>query len=785
MTTTTLTEAYYRRLYAFHEPTEDFFNHNHSPQDGKFTSGSGGRKRNIGKGSSGGKVWSGISADPDNRVRPKSMVSFPIEPEAYESPAEARAMFATRIYDADLGNGYQARVASVRDIPNGISVTVKIRKGHEEAALSTRELAFDGAGRLVAHHETLYVEPKHQGKGIADRFNAHAVAEYQRIGVDRIDLQAGDAVGGYAWARQGFRHFEGGRKKFLLTQLDRLDAQMKHPAPNLRPHAKKIKADSAALRKAIEAGEDVQPIHLASLGEKYARHTGRDDHGNEYPTWPGKSILIGTNWIGQYYFDATRVVTAAATDLEHAALRPAFRTEDEELACHDAACAPPPAGVGGSSPLQARRGAVAGYGPTGRRDITLGSVRVTYKPDYPDGHPDPGEVVWAKVRFQEDVNQSKDRPVLIIGRINGSDKLAAVQLTSNVTGRPDSMMIGTGSWDRLGRNSAVKLSQIIVVDPKDYRREGSKFERDKFEAVIGRLAAYHRTPVQIAASAHLEFYNHNHDRKDGRFSTGMGATLPIPSDVGSVMKKALASTGPDDEVFPWSKLARIYEARGFSGKAKIVSRSDLFDEFDSGRLREGWRGVRDGDGVDENAREYGRNLHDAPEHRPGSGVFGDGTYVALSISGRESVARNEASGYGTALTRMGLPKSITEHDYDDIKSVSFYAKRIAERLPDWDKQPKDNPMVADEFRVSNQRQYDTAKELLRIGVEAGLNESGVGVLLKDTGRVAALLGWDGYMVKNKQTQIPDVEYAVVLNRTALTLDESVYHDDGIRVRHAP
>lgn len=718
--TAALTEAYYRRLYAFHDPSpvlpalpvEEFFNPNHDPRDGKFSTGP--RSKKIGTGPKGGKVWTGVSADPDNRVKPKPKVHFPLEPDDYESPAEARAKFATGVYDADLGNGYTSRVAGVREIPNGIAVTIIIRKGHEQAAISTRELATDGAGRLVAHHETLYVDPKHQGKGIADRFNAHAVAEYQRLGVDRIDLHAGDTVGGYAWARQGFRIFEGDRKKFITAQLDRLDAQMKHPAPVYRPHAKKIKAESAALRKALEAGEDVQPIHLASIGEKYARGTGHDDNGNAYQTWPGKNLLIGTAWLGNYYFDANRAVTAAAYDLEHASLRneqfynqnhdtrdgrfttsavsfhrgdilrernailaelktqgvdimdplvhifqssmgnrvavvrdddgkivggvqfdvsksgrtvtvtdmrmtekrkghgtaafieiakvavendydldlsgavqsakpfysklgayfqkgfghghwtdagrnalaagkpiagefdmpyetwvnipsgqaydrPRKRTAQtasafvEALACHDAACAPPPAGVGGSSPLQARRGAVPGYGTTARRDIHLAGVRVTYKPDYPDDHPDPGEVVWAKVRFQEDRNQSKDRPVLIIGRINGTDKLAAVQLTTSEGARKDRYPIGTGSWDRLGRNASVKLDQIIVVDPADYRREGSKFDRVKFDDVIGHLAAFHRTPVQIAAGATwVELYNQNHDPHSGRFSSGGG-----------------------------------------------------------------------------------------------------------------------------------------------------------------------------------------------------------------------------------------------------------------------
>ena len=36
-----------------------------------------------------------------------------------------------------------------------------------------------------------------------------------------------------------------------------------------------------------------------------------------------------------------------------------------------------------------------------------------------DGQPDPGEVVWAWVPYEEDPSQGKDRPVLLIGHTEG------------------------------------------------------------------------------------------------------------------------------------------------------------------------------------------------------------------------------------------------------------------------------------------------------------------------------------------------------------------------------
>ena len=47
-----------------------------------------------------------------------------------------------------------------------------------------------------------------------------------------------------------------------------------------------------------------------------------------------------------------------------------------------------------------------------RLRVTRG-LRVAYNPRT-DGKPDPGEVVWAWVPYEEDASQGKDRPVLLI-----------------------------------------------------------------------------------------------------------------------------------------------------------------------------------------------------------------------------------------------------------------------------------------------------------------------------------------------------------------------------------
>ncbi|WP_149955757.1 type II toxin-antitoxin system PemK/MazF family toxin [Zafaria cholistanensis] len=137
------------------------------------------------------------------------------------------------------------------------------------------------------------------------------------------------------------------------------------------------------------------------------------------------------------------------------------------------------AGLGGSASWE--QGGYPG-------DFT-GKVRARYAPT-PDGRPDPGEVVWAWVPYEEDHGQGKDRPVLLVG--HDGDYLLALMLTSrdrnNGTRRDgDYLDVGSGPWDRQGRPSEVKLDRVVRLLPGAVRREGAVLDRERFEAVARRL----------------------------------------------------------------------------------------------------------------------------------------------------------------------------------------------------------------------------------------------------------------------------------------------------------
>src|SRR3954454_3131730 len=115
---------------------------------------------------------------------------------------------------------------------------------------------------------------------------------------------------------------------------------------------------------------------------------------------------------------------------------------------------------------------------------------VEYRPRA-DGRPDPGEVVWAWVPYDEGDGRGKDRPVLVIGRRGRS--LLGLMLSSQDHDRYAAgearhgrlwTDLGTGAWDARGRPSEVRLDRLLVLDPAGVRREGAALDRVRLDAVV-------------------------------------------------------------------------------------------------------------------------------------------------------------------------------------------------------------------------------------------------------------------------------------------------------------
>lgn len=112
---------------------------------------------------------------------------------------------------------------------------------------------------------------------------------------------------------------------------------------------------------------------------------------------------------------------------------------------------------------------------------------MVYAPDL-DGSADPGEVVWAWVPFEENDGRGKDRPLLVVGRDGGGD-LLGLMLSSQHDRADDRdwVSVGSGDWDKQGRESFVRLDRVLEVGEQEIRREGAVLDRARFDGVAHEL----------------------------------------------------------------------------------------------------------------------------------------------------------------------------------------------------------------------------------------------------------------------------------------------------------
>ena len=129
-------------------------------------------------------------------------------------------------------------------------------------------------------------------------------------------------------------------------------------------------------------------------------------------------------------------------------------------------------------------------------------VTIEYSPRR-DGDPDPGEVVWGWVPFEEDPGQGKDRPVVIIGR--RGTKLVGVPLTTKRNSREAQLNMGTGGWDPKRRTSYARIWRMCDIDPDRCRREGSVLDVQRFEALVRAVDEYYDVRLPSAGDDEYDY----------------------------------------------------------------------------------------------------------------------------------------------------------------------------------------------------------------------------------------------------------------------------------------
>jgi hypothetical protein len=127
---------------------------------------------------------------------------------------------------------------------------------------------------------------------------------------------------------------------------------------------------------------------------------------------------------------------------------------------------------------------------SGASDVHDRELQFEYSPCL-DGDPDPGEVVWTWVPYEDDPSQGKDRPVAIIGR--RGQHLLGVPLTSKQKDNELQVAVGTGSWDREGRTSYAKVERVLDIVPTSVRREGAVLSHAHFDDIVAGVRQARRS----------------------------------------------------------------------------------------------------------------------------------------------------------------------------------------------------------------------------------------------------------------------------------------------------
>lgn len=162
-------------------------------------------------------------------------------------------------------------------IPDSLSVkpawsyydgALRLTVDHAEATL---ERSFwREADRLVVEHDYFRLAKTHQGGGHAARMLQTSFAAYDRIGVAEARVHANIDIGGYAWARNGFKAEDPAkmRDRFRSLAGRRLSG-----------------SQQAALLRVVESSSDAELMYnIATVA----------DAGGPF----GKQVLLGSDWFG-------------------------------------------------------------------------------------------------------------------------------------------------------------------------------------------------------------------------------------------------------------------------------------------------------------------------------------------------------------------------------------------------------------------------------------------------------------------------------------------------------
>ncbi len=117
--------------------------------------------------------------------------------------------FFSRVFEGtglDLAEVQIQRSGSLTPgIKSRLKIQGKLRRQGKDVGILTRVIETADDGSKKALHEVFTLSSDQQGTSIAKKILGNSMIEYERMGVASIELNANIDVGGYAWAKYGFK----------------------------------------------------------------------------------------------------------------------------------------------------------------------------------------------------------------------------------------------------------------------------------------------------------------------------------------------------------------------------------------------------------------------------------------------------------------------------------------------------------------------------------------------------------------------------------------------------
>ncbi len=245
-----------------------------------------------------------LCPDPNNRSVPMKNLSFR---EVRVTPALKKEVSSW--FEHDLINGYVSKVHASRAAYDDGGLKYISIDGTINTHLGTQvgdfhRAIYDDFDGIKINHDGFDVYEEWQGSGIGSVFISKCFDAYAQAGVDRVAVYASDYMGGFVWARMGFRIRNDTTRHTIIKWMISRVRTVIFDAPISASKKKQAFSDMDKILSASEKGEDIQPCHVAAIGEEYATWGGQNGH---MILWPGKKALMNYGaWDGVYYFDGRK-----------------------------------------------------------------------------------------------------------------------------------------------------------------------------------------------------------------------------------------------------------------------------------------------------------------------------------------------------------------------------------------------------------------------------------------------------------------------------------------------